>query len=909
MNHYGVKVVFIMLFSVAMLSACKDSEDGVSGANNLLENSDIEGQSNLSLETNTTILNTNSEVTTAVVDGPWGAVTTWSNGYPNPEKRAIIPQGRNVFITTGQVKAKGVVVQGTLEIREIAGAEPSMTTDWIHINSNGIFRIGREDRPYQTANFTLNLIGVDPLADWEIETAMGMMPITDNNGFLMVAGGGSLQFFGKNKLTFTRLSSTAEAGSDAIFVRNLMERNFDGDYSVESDGELNWEVGDQIVIASSSYNYAEQEIRTITAIEDLGNTNSKITLDSPLSHRHYGRRETYGSGNNTRTIDMRAEVAVLNRNIKIQGVATQDTDDEFGDRARFNVGLSQGVGGHVMVMDTAGRVILDSVQLHGMGQSGRLGRYPMHWHIAGDRSGDVLRGVSITNSNNRGVTIHGTHNLLIENVVLHDIHGHGFFMEDAVETGNRFIANIAFGIHKVGRSELVGDNAPDLNDPFIVDTHDHVAQNPLRFLSSAAYWMTNPDNTWRGNVSAGSEGTGFWFLFPSFPIGEAANDPQYDNVVPEKVNLKEFFRNTAHSSPIGFTVERSSDIEVPVGAQLKSNFDGDRYNPTVEPQFSHFTGYKTQVAVYHRGDVGNFVNNRFADNFNSTFITFTQRITNALYVGHSRGNSDPNQIVTGHSFYDGPNILDGSHFAGFSLENAHMLRTHTIASRNTHFVMRNSSYEDDGSADHMSFSNRSGGSFFVPISKGAPSVIYDEDGTLTSHVGGGPGYTIIPDHPYYYDSDDFLPPGWHNARVSADHYALMRMINASGSNTTFRVTTPDGDVASDKPGVGQFSGTNALVKVNDGEYRVNFPDGIQSVAAGFDVAFVIRRGPNTGSAIVQFRGIGNSLTVTSRGRSVNTMNALRNATETSFFRQGNHLFVKFFPVDAGFKRVTFRPMN
>ena len=87
-----------------------------------------------------------------------------------------------------------------------------------------------------------------------------------------------------------------------------------------------------------------------------------------------------------------------------------------------------------MIMASAGQVTIDNVQFDRMGQTSRLGRYPIHWHLGGDRSGDILRGASITNSNNRGVTIHGNAQCSRPGCgFLHDVHGHGFFMEDGVE--------------------------------------------------------------------------------------------------------------------------------------------------------------------------------------------------------------------------------------------------------------------------------------------------------------------------------------------------------------------------------------------------------------------------------------------------------------------------------------------
>ncbi|MEM1011615.1 MAG: G8 domain-containing protein, partial [Planctomycetota bacterium] len=764
------------------------------------------------------------------------------------------------------------------------GVEQTLTTDWIHVNSGGIFQIGSESDRYDQGDFTLTLTGTNPDADYTVETAMGSMQIMNNDGFLMAAGGGQLQFFGEEKLSFTKLASTANAGSSVIEVENVIERNFDGTTSAASDGVLDWRVGDRIVIASSTRDYNDEDVRVITAIQNLGTT-TQIAVNAPLTHRHYGEIEAYDNG--TREIDLRAEVALLDRNVVIQGLASQDTDNSFGDRARFNAGLSQGVGGHIMIMPTAGQVRMDGVQLDRMGQSGRLGRYPMHWHIAGDRTGDFIRNSSVTNSNNRGITIHGTHNVLLEGNVLHDIHGHGFFMEDAVENGNQYLSNITFGIHAVGQ---VNGNI-NLSDPFIVDTHDHVGQNSERFLSSAGYWMTNPANIWVGNISAGSEGTGFWFLFPDRAIGLSAQDPQYDNVRPDRTNLWTFDHNSSHSSPIGLNFDRGSDLEVPVGGQLKANFDGDEHRPSEEPQINYFTGYKHNTGVYHRGRIGNFHENKFADSGRGTFITFTQRITNALYVGHSRGNSDPSDLVAGHVFYDGANTLTGTHFAGFTANNAHMFRAHGAAQRLTHFVMSDTSFEDDGSANAVSFTNPGGGLNYDPVGKSFPSVVYDADGTFTGHVGGSAGSTIVGDHPFFYNSSDFRPSGW-NARVTDDLYAMFRM-REPVNNALFRVTSPDGETGQARPGTGQFNGTNTIMKMDDGDYSVTFPDGLNSISNGFDIKYNTLVGPGDGSTMVRFVGVADRVTVNNRPR-VDNLEMLRQANSTSFAVDGFDVWVKFF---------------
>ena len=831
--------------------------------------------------------------TIAVQTGDWNSPSTWDNGVPDATERAIIPSGRTVTLNGTNHSAREIVVQGILDVAE-SGSDKTLTANWIHVNSGGVFQIGTESNRFDAVDFTVTLTGDDPTQTFNIE---GAGQVTDNDSFLMVGGGGRLQFFGKEKLSFTKLATTANVNSNQIIVENVIERNFDGTTSAASDGSLDWEVGDRIVIASSSDDYNDEEVRNITAITDLGNGTSRVTLNASLNRRHYGEIETYGNGTRTWDIDMRAEVALLNRNVKIQGLASHDTDNFFGDRTRYNNGTGDGFGGHTMIMGSAGQITVDSVQFDGMGQTSRLGRYPIHWHIAGDRSGDVLRGASITNSNNRGLTIHGTHNVLIQDVVLHDIQGHGFFMEDGVETGNQYISNIAFGIHKVGRSEAVGDFAPDVNDPFIVDTHDHVGQNANRFLSSAAYWVTNPDNNWVGNISAGSEGTGFWFILPNRAIGVSASDPQYNNVRPERTNLRQFDYNSSHASPAGLNFDRGSDLEGPVGGNLKAFFDGDNWLPPDEPQINFYTAYQHRVGVYHRGFDANFHEMRFADNFTSTFVTFTQRITDSLYVGHSRGNSNLSDRVTGHTLYDGANTLDGVHFAGFADNDAHTFRAHSAARRNTHHVMSNTSFEDDGSAFNVSIATQGGGSNHnSATNQFTPSAIYDADGTLTGHVGGVAGSTVVSNHPFFYDANDFQPAGW-NAWVSDDLYSFLRFY-ANNSSADIRFTSPDGDSST-----GSNNNSKTVVKLDAGDYTIDFPGGVNSVRSGFEILFQVDVGPDNGSTMVRFRDIRESLTLDNIPR-VRNLATLRNSNRRAFAVDGDDLWVKFF---SSSNRVDFVP--
>lgn len=71
-------------------------------------------------------------------------------------------------------------------------------------------------------------------------------------------------------------------------------------------------------------------------------------------------------------------------------------------------------------------------------ESSRLGRYPIHFHLNGDMTGSYVRGVALHQTFNRAINIHGSHNILVEHTVAYNVMGGAFFLEDGIETGNKY---------------------------------------------------------------------------------------------------------------------------------------------------------------------------------------------------------------------------------------------------------------------------------------------------------------------------------------------------------------------------------------------------------------------------------------------------------------------------------------
>jgi len=297
------------------------------------------------------------------------------------------------------------------------------------------------------------------------------------------------------------LDKTARPGSDTLTLTHKPE----------------WRIGDQIVVTATGDDMHEAEVREITAIN--GRT---VTLNQGLFHTHFGEVQTFSNGTRTWKADTRAEVALLSRNIRIQG-------DEQSETTRF--------GGHIMVMDGS-EGLISGVEMFRMGQEGILGRYPFHWHIAGDVSGQYIKNSSIHRSFNRCITVHASHNARVEDNVCMDHVGHGFFLEDGVETGNIFDRNLGLLTRKpTAEVALIPSDIEQ----------GQAAKGP------ATFWISNGDNTYTRNAVAGSDGLGFWYDTNARATGVSASLRRYAKVSPITSRFGEFSNNRVHSSAMAFS--------------------------------------------------------------------------------------------------------------------------------------------------------------------------------------------------------------------------------------------------------------------------------------------------------------------------------------------------------------------
>jgi cell migration-inducing and hyaluronan-binding protein len=533
----------------------------------------------------------------------WSDPTAWPDGKVPGEGDAVtIPRELDVVLDVSPPTLRSVTIQGKLRFSNDRDIE--LATDWIYL-PGGELQIGSEGSPH-TRKATITL--TDNVPGENINT-MG------DRGIMLIRG--KLNLHGDREHTWTKLANTAEKGSTSIDV-------------LDASG---WRVGDEIVLASTDFDPRQAEKRTITRIR--GN---KITFDRPLEYMHFGKI-TFG-------VDQRGEVAMLSRNIKIQ--ASEDAAKSY-------------IGGHIMAM-AGSQMTVSGVELTRMGQHLTLARYPIHWHVIGDGTGQYVRNAAIHDTYNRCVTVHGSDNLRVENNVTYNTVGHCFFLEDGIETGNYYVRNLGIQTKCHPTLPCEPSNLTDAARGSRGQQSEHVLLPSDNTVST--FWITNPSNHYIGNVAAGSDQIGFWMAYPEHPNGEFEGTEVSAQTWPRRMKLGTFTGNVAHSNFDSLMFDRgpNADNTFSVAGSGHTAY-ADPTNPrsaTIVTHVDDYTAYKNRNgAIWGRGQHHLYTNLKLADNAigfthaaGGSDAPYSSRVEDSLFVGESDniGNpSTPEEIAYGRT--------------------------------------------------------------------------------------------------------------------------------------------------------------------------------------------------------------------------------------------------------------------
>jgi RNA polymerase sigma factor (sigma-70 family) len=421
--------------------------------------------------------------------GPWSSSDTWEGGnVPGEGARVQIRTGHAV---TYDVPPKvGARVGSLIRSIHVAGTLTFARdrSTWLEV---GLIKIQPGDDASENG-FDCDAHVLEPKADeprpaLEVGTANDPIPaqytatiqlryfdgMDRESCPAIVCCGGRMDFHGAPlSRTWVKLGAPATAGATEVTLAEPVSGWRPGDRviltSTAKQNLLKKASEDERTDRGSTRDNSETEERFIKAING-----AKLTLDKPLAHDHVCDG------------DYRAEVANLSRNVVVQSAPA-------------------GPRGHTMYhRHSAGSI--GYAEFRHLGKEGVLGRYSLHFHLAGDTMrGSSVIGASIWDSENRWLTIHGTNYVVVRDCVGYRSKGHGYFFEDGTEVYNVLDRNLAVQAYTA---------APLPKQVIPFDQND-----------GAGFWWANSLNSFTRNVACECDEYGYFF--------QCAKTPDFDPVLP-----------------------------------------------------------------------------------------------------------------------------------------------------------------------------------------------------------------------------------------------------------------------------------------------------------------------------------------------------------------------------------------
>lgn len=515
----------------------------------------------------------------AFAQARWSDPSTWGGRVPRAGEHVTIPGGQRIVLDVTPPPLASLTINGALTFGD---TDLNLTVGWVMVH--GLFEIGTEAVAWPH-HAVITLTGrLD-------EDVMGM-----GARFIGAMDGGQIEIHGarRTSVDWTVLEADAHPGDTAITVTNIEH--------AKQGSPLDWRPGDLLAIAASGRDPLQAEAVTVTVVED-----NRVSFTPGLQFHHLGGLRTIEG----REVDMRAEVGLLTRNIVIQGAPD---------------GWSRNLGGHVMSM--AGTVMkIEGTELRYMGQAGRKGRYPIHWHFAGDvLLIDYARFNSIWTSFHRAIAIHQTRRVEMRGNVAANINSHTFVVaEDGNEEGSVVEDNVG----------ILTRRLPDANFAFLRQEQpgsDGVGgQDEWR---PATFWINNPRNTIRYNRAAGGvDAVGYFFDDPHGRMGASPVYPpeQYpeifsDNVAHSYLATNPNDRDPARTSGHGLLVQMP-----------------DRPGGT---SFDRFTAYQNSVSGAWLENAGERLQQpTLADNASGA-ILFRATVSDGFIIGASGAAISAHPVAT-----------------------------------------------------------------------------------------------------------------------------------------------------------------------------------------------------------------------------------------------------------------------
>ena len=407
----------------------------------------------------------------SIQDGDWSDPETWGGATPTPDATAVISHS---LTFSSETEVFNLVLESGGQLSFSTTENTRLTAGTIQVLKNATLEIGSLAQPVETHAKAL-IIFKDRPFDYTLD------PAQYGNGLIVF---GNLKIHGSpHPSPFVRLDTEVLAGDTLLSLGTPV---------------IGWKVGDELIIPDTrqtdprpSMGFVSQSERvTVTAISGDG----KSISTTPIQNNHRGARNGNNqieylphSGNTSRNVILRSENPDGNRG-----------HSQFMGRANIDIRYAA-----FQDMGRTTAETLDSTTFDENGSATKIGtnqvaRYAIHTHhLIGPESpqsngyqytliGNVVDGGTTPRLEKWGITIHGSHDGLIQNNIVINYTGSNIVTEDGSESFNLFDHNFSIQCPAFGQ----------------LNTHD-------RGTAGTGFWFRGQNNYMRNNVAADHAASGY----------------------------------------------------------------------------------------------------------------------------------------------------------------------------------------------------------------------------------------------------------------------------------------------------------------------------------------------------------------------------------------------------------------
>ncbi|MGH7906836.1 MAG: hypothetical protein ACREP6_09430, partial [Candidatus Binataceae bacterium] len=342
---------------------------------------------------------------------------------------------------------------------------------------------------------------------------------------LALSYGGTIELYGKIGATYGVNLPASSSGTSWGRLNGTLAKDAK---SLVVDRVVDWQPGDQIVLTTTDYMPDHSEQLTICkATPGTNSTTIDFTLSdgvstcaNPTGLKWAHNGATYDLtthkgisqvGLKFNSVDTRAAVALLTRSIRIVSAGNAD-NQPFPAADPSNPYY---FGAVTIVRQGFKKYQVQGVEFADMGQGGRLGHYPVHFHMARKTPKDTfVDDSSVDRSMTRWYTIHATDGITLARDVGYASIGHGYYIEDGTEIDNKLYSDIGI----LARAAINNTNVNPRQVPGILAAPDNPGFEMFPAHSDydhpAIFWIMNGWNDLEYNMAVGAEACGacYWFV-------------------------------------------------------------------------------------------------------------------------------------------------------------------------------------------------------------------------------------------------------------------------------------------------------------------------------------------------------------------------------------------------------------